>query len=71
MRFLRNPITLSGVTFDARADHVFPGGSAAAVARHDMIKVQIASIKTLAAVLAGVLITLKNIVACKFHFFFW
>ncbi len=68
MRFLGEPVPFLGVTGNTGADYVFPGGGSAAVARHDMIEVQIASVKGVAAVLAGVLIPLEYVVAGKFHF---
>ena len=42
--------------------------SAAAVARQDVIEIQFAAIKNVAAILAGVLVALENVVAREFHF---
>jgi hypothetical protein len=69
MRFLREPVALLGVTLNTGADYVFPGGRSAAIARHDVIEVQIAPVKGVTAVLAGVLIPLEYVVPRKFHFF--
>jgi hypothetical protein len=69
VRFTRDTIALSGITGYARANDVFPGCHASAVARHDVVQIKIASIKHLAAVLAGVLVPLEYIVTREFHFF--
>lgn len=69
MRFLREPVALLGVTLNTGADYVFPGGRSAAVARHDVIEVQVAPVKGVATVLTGVLIPLEYVVPSKFHFF--
>src|SRR5579872_6155803 len=61
--FLGRMVCLACVTRDAGADDVLPGGGAAAVAGNDMIEVQILAIERLAAVLAGVLVPLENVVA--------
>ena len=61
-------IALAGVTWDARANDIFPGCLTAPVARHDVVEVERLSRKNAVAVLAGVFIPLKNIVACEFHF---
>ena len=68
MRFTREPIALARVTRDARANHVFPCRRSSAVARHYVIEVEFAPIENFAAVLAGVLVALENVVARKLHF---
>ena len=71
VRFARKPVALARVTGDAGADHVFPRRSPTLIAWHDMIQIEFAAIKKLTAVLAGVLVTLEDIVARKLYFLFW
>ena len=66
--FLRRVIGLAGVAGDAGADDVFPGRRAAAVARDDVVEVQVLAVKSLAAVLAGVVVALENVVPGEFDF---
>ena len=61
-RFLGQPVAFARVTRNARANHVFPRRRPAAIARHDVIEIQIVAIEKLAAVLTGVLVTLENVV---------
>ena len=49
-------VRLLRVTRNARANDVFPGGGAPAVARHHVVEVQVLTFKHLAAILTGVLI---------------
>ena len=70
VRFAREPVALAGIASDARANHVFPGGRPATIARHDVIQIELAPIEKLAAVLTGVLVSLKYVVAGKLYFFF-
>src|SRR5689334_12928675 len=70
VRFGRQTITLARITGNARADHVFPGSGAAAVARNDVIEIQLDAIENRPAILAGVLVALKDVVASELHFFF-
>jgi len=58
------------VATDAGTDDVFPGRGAAAVARDDVVEVQIFPVKHLATKLAGVFIAFKNVVPRELHFFF-
>jgi hypothetical protein len=60
---LRRAVGLVRVAFDAGADDVFPRRRPAAVARDDVVEVQILAVKNFAAILAGVLVALKNVVA--------
>jgi len=69
VRFTREAITLTRITGDARANHVFPNCRSAPVARHDVIQIKVAPIKNVAAVLAGVLVPLEYIVTREFYFF--
>ena len=68
VRFLRETIPFLRITGDARANHVFPGRHPPAIARDDVIKVEIDPIKNIPAVLAGILVPLKNVMPGKFHF---
>lgn len=68
-RFLRGPIRLERIAFDAGANNIFPGCGAAAIARDDVIEIQIVAVEGLAAILARVLIALKNVVPCEFDLF--
>jgi len=70
VRFARKAVALAGIAGDARANHVFPSRRSTAVARHDVIQIEFASIESLAAVLAGVLVALEHIVASKLYFLF-
>src|SRR5207249_9943805 len=70
VRFLWKPVAFARVTRDAAANHIFPRRHSAAVPRHDMIEIQITSLKNLAAILAGIFVALENIVTGKFHFLF-
>ena len=62
-------VGLVGVALDARADDVFPSGGAAAVARNDVVEVQILAVEHFAAVLAGVFVALEDIVARELDLF--
>ena len=64
----RRAVGLARVARDARADNVFPCRRAAAIARDDVVEIQIFSLENFAAVLAGVLVAFKNVVPREFHF---
>jgi hypothetical protein len=68
VRFSRKPVPFARIAVDAGANHVFPSCGPAAVARNDVIEIELAAIKELAAVLAGVLVALEHVVPGKFHF---
>lgn len=70
LRFLRKPVPLARVTRDTGTDHVFPRGRPSAIARDNVIEVQIVSIEIMSAVLAGVLVAFENVMPGKFHFLF-
>jgi hypothetical protein len=59
---MRKSVSLSGIAGDARADHVLPCCLSAAVSRQDVIDVQVGSLEVVSAILAGVFITLEDIV---------
>jgi len=61
-------VGLAGVARDARANDVFPARRAAAVARDDVVEVQVFPVKNLAAILAGVLVALEDVVPRELHF---
>jgi len=69
LRFAREPIALACIAGYARANHVFPRCGPAPIARHDVIQIKVAPIKEVAAVLAGILVSLEYIVTREFHFF--
>jgi len=71
VRFARKPIALARIARNARANHVLPSCGPSAIARHDVIQIEFASIEKLTAVLAGVLVALEDIVARKLYFLFW
>ena len=54
--FSRKPVALPCITGDTRADHVFPGRHPAAIARHHVIEIEVATFKNFSTVLAGVLV---------------
>lgn len=68
VRFTRQPISLLCITWNAGANHVFPRGRSTTIARDNMIEVEIIAIKDMAAVLTGILVPFKNVVARKLHF---
>lgn len=69
VRLMRETIALAGVTGNAGANHVFPGGQATFVPREHVIEVEFASFKGLTAILTGVVVPLKDIVPGKLYFF--
>jgi len=70
LRFLRKTVAFARVTRNARANYVFPSRCPTAIPWHYVIEIQIITIKSAAAVLAGVLVPLENVVAGKLHFLF-
>ena len=68
--FLWKPIAFARITGDARADDVLPCRRPSPITRHHVIEIQFAALKNLAAILAGVLVALENIVARELHFLF-
>src|SRR6185369_1447348 len=69
-RFLRRAIGLLSVTRNAGTDNVLPGGRSAAVPRDHVIQIEILAIERPAAVLAGVLVSLENVVPCELDLLF-
>ena len=70
MSFLRKSIAFASVAFNARANHVFPGGGAATIARDHVIEIQVASVERISAILAGVFVAFEYIVPGKLHLLF-
>lgn len=68
--FCRRAIGFFGITLNAGAHDVFPGGRPSPIARHDVIQIQVFTVKKFAAVLAGIVIALENVVAGELHLFF-
>src|SRR6266567_765058 len=69
--FLRRAVGLLSVAGDAGTDNVLPGGGSAAVARNDMIQVQIFPVENMPAILARVFVSFKNVVPGEFDFLLW
>lgn len=61
VRLVRQAVALSRVAGDAGADNVFPCRKPSLLARNNMVKVQILAVKYTAAILAGVLVPLEDI----------
>ena len=71
MRFARKPVAFARIARDARANHIFPGRRPAPVARDNVIQIKFAAIEEVAAVLAGVLVSLEYVVPGEFYFLLW
>jgi len=67
VRFTRKPVAFARIARNTRANHVFPSRRPAPVAWHDVIQIKVTAIKELAAVLAGVLVSLKHVVSGEFY----
>src|SRR2546430_13273430 len=68
--FLWSAISLLRVARNARAHDVLPGGRSAPVAREDVVQIQVFPVERLAAILAGVLVPLENVVPGELDFLF-
>ena len=68
---VRQTVPLPGIARDAGADHIFPSGLSSTVSWEDMVDIEMAPVKVNAAVLAGILIALKDIVPREFDLFLW
>ena len=66
--FVGRVVGLTGVARDARAHDVFPSGRATTITRDDVVEIEIFPVENLAAVLAGIFVALKNVVARELHF---
>ena len=65
---LRGAVGFLRVAADARTDNVLPRGRPPAVARDDVIQIQILALEDPAAVLAGVAVALENVVPGELDF---
>ena len=65
---LRRAVGFLRVALDTGADDVFPRRRAAAVARQDVIQIQILAVEGAPAVLAGVFVALEDVVARELDF---
>ena len=63
-------VALERIALDAGAHNVLPGGRATAVARDDVVEIQVFAVANAATVLAGVLVALENVVPGEFDFLF-
>ena len=70
-RFERSPVCFPSVTADAGTNDVFPSSGSTPIARGDVVEIEVTPVENFRAILAGIVIPLKNIVACEFDFFFW
>src|SRR5665213_3184552 len=68
-RFLRRAIGLLRVAADARAHDVFPSRRSAAIARDDMVEIQVLPLVHFSAVLTGIAVALENIMPGKLDLF--
>ena len=66
---LRRAIRFERIALDTRADNIFPRRWPATVARDNVVQIQIVAVECLPAILAHVLVALKNVVPCEFDFF--
>jgi hypothetical protein len=66
--FLGRAIGLQRVALNARANNVLPGCGTTPIPRDYVIQVEVLPITGLAAILAGILVALENIVPGEFHF---
>src|SRR5262249_39008049 len=67
MRLARRATTLPHVALQTRADDVIPGGYAPLAPRHDVVQAQFGGRKTLAAVLALVVVAREDVAPVEFH----
>jgi len=68
VRFTRKPVAFARIARNTGANHIFPSRRPTSVARDDVIQIKFAPIEEVAAVLAGVLVSLKHVVSGKFYF---
>ena len=70
VRFLRKSVAFACIARNTRANHVFPGCHSAAIARHNVVEIQIIAIKNLTAILACILVALEDVVTRELYFLF-
>lgn len=61
-------VGFAGITADAGADDVFPGGFTAAITRDDVVEVEVFAGEVLAAVLADILVAFEDVDAGELEF---
>src|SRR5437762_11643414 len=61
MRSPRKAIALARIASDARANHAFPTRDPAAISRNHVIKVQLAAIKNMPAILTGAFVAPEHV----------
>ena len=66
---LRGVVCFDRITLDAGANDILPGSWTSTVPWDDVIKIQILAVENAAAVLAGILVALENIVPGKLDLF--
>src|SRR6516225_4090571 len=66
---LRRAVGFESITFDAGADDILPTRRSPTVTRNYMVEVQVFAVACFAAVLAGILIALENVVSREFDLF--
>ena len=66
--FLRCAIRFKRIALDARANDILPRRRTAAIARNNVIQIQVLPVTGLAAELAGILVAFENVMACEFDF---
>ena len=64
-------VSLARVAGNAGTDNIFPSGLSTAVARKDMVDVEIRPVEVNAAILTGVFVALEDVVSRELDFFFW
>jgi hypothetical protein len=67
-RLARRAVAFATIARYARAHDIFPRSLAAPIARNDVIEIEIFAVEFMPAVLAGVVVALKDVVARKLHF---
>ncbi len=65
------PVRLLRVTQNARTNDVLPSSRPTTIFRNHMIQIEVTPIENLAAVLASVAVSFKNVVTRELHFLFW
>ena len=64
----RRTVALAAIARHAGADDIFPGSFATTITRDDVIEIEVLAVELVATILAGVVITLEDVVTGKFYF---
>ncbi len=67
----RGAVGLSCIATDAGADDVLPCGGSSMIARDHVIEIELVAVENHSAILARVLVTLKNVVTRELDFLLW